>query len=99
MTASQSERRPVGRNVSLSLPRRVMCDLLAFAKVIPSVPVQRSMNLARLVSARARLAATTDPPGWCAIFLKAFGITANQFPELRRAYLSFPRPHYYEHPC
>jgi hypothetical protein len=74
-----------------------LCDLLAFAKAIPSVPVQRDMNIEPVVTAREHLDSTTAI-GWCAIFTKAFGITAAQFPELRRAYVSFPRPHLYEHP-
>jgi pyruvate/2-oxoglutarate dehydrogenase complex dihydrolipoamide acyltransferase (E2) component len=86
----------VGRNLALSLPRRIMCDLLAFAKAIPTVPVQRRMNLAGVVAARARLA--PDAPGWVALFTKAYALTAERHPELRRAYLSFPRPHLYEHP-
>jgi hypothetical protein len=86
----------VGRNIALSLPRRIMCDLLAFAKAIPTVPVQRRMNLARVVAARARQA--PDAPSWVALFTKAYAITAQRCPPLRRAYLSFPRPHLYEHP-
>jgi hypothetical protein len=84
-----------GRTLALSVPRRLMCDLLAFAKAIPSVPVQRHMNLAPVAAARSRLAV---PPGWCAIFTKAYGIMASQCPEFRRAYLPFPRAHLYEHP-
>jgi hypothetical protein len=85
-----------GRRLGLSVPRRVMCDLLAFARAIPTVPVQRPMNVASVAAARARLA--PDAPGWCALFTKAYALTALHFPELRRAYLSFPRPTLYEHP-
>jgi len=88
----------VGRTFSLSVPRRVMCDLLAFARAIPTVPVQRQMNVAAVAAARSRLTVAGESPGWCAVFTKAFAITALRFPELRRAYLSFPRPHLYEHP-
>jgi hypothetical protein len=90
--------REVGRRIALSVPRRVMCDLLAFARAIPTVPVQRVMSVGRLVELRARLAASPDTPGWCALFTKAYGVVAGEFAELRRAYLSFPRPHLYEHP-
>lgn len=86
-----------GRKIALSVPRRIMGDLLAFAKAIPTVPIQRQMNVARAAAARARPALVPDPPGWCAIFTKAYAITALRFPELRRAYLSFPRPYLYEH--
>src|SRR4051812_48808988 len=88
----------VGRKLALSLSRRVMCDLLAFAKSVPSVPVQRQMNVAAVAQARAALAASPDTPGWCAIFAKAYGITASRCPELRRAYLTLPWPYIYEHP-
>ena len=87
----------IGHNLPLSVPRRIMGDLMSFAKAIPSVPVQRPMNVAPVMSARARLG--RNAPGWCAIFTKAFGLMAREFPELRRAYIPFPRAHLYEHPC
>ena len=86
---------PVGRNLRLSLPRRFIGDLVHFAQRVPSVPVQRVMQLASLVSARQR---ATPSPSWCAIFTKAYALVASAYPELRRAYLSFPQPHLYEHP-
>ncbi len=94
--ASGKPGKVVGRSISLSLPRRTMCDLLAFAKAIPTVPVQRRMNIARVVGARARL--TPHAPSWVALFTKAYVITSLRYPQLRRAYLSLPRPHLYEHP-
>jgi hypothetical protein len=86
---------PRGRNLPLSLPRRFIGDLVHFAHRVPTVPVQRRMNLADLVAARQ---ATEPRPSWPAIFAKAYGIVAGARPELRRAYLGFPRPHLYEHP-
>jgi hypothetical protein len=88
-----------GRNLPLSLPRRIMCDLMAFSKGIPTVPVQRRMHLAGLAEARVRLTGSAGQPGWCALFTRAYGLMAARFPELRRAYLSFPRAHLYEHPA
>jgi hypothetical protein len=86
--------RPTGRNIALSLPRRFICDLLHFAQRVPSVPVQRRMNLAAVVGARQ---AAQPRPSWSVIFAKAFSMVATRRPELRRAYLSFPKPHFYEH--
>lgn len=84
-----------GRTLPLSGPRRVICDLLHFARQVPTIPVQRWMNLAPLQEARAR----TDPRiSWCALFTKGYSQVAAAMPELRRAYLSFPRPRLYEHP-
>ena len=86
---------PAGVSLPLSLPRQLICDYLHFARQIPSVPVQRRMRLGEVVAARA---ATGLRPSWCAIFLKAYSFVTAATPALRRAYLSFPRPHLYEHP-
>jgi hypothetical protein len=84
-----------GRWIPLSLHRRLICDLLHFAQKVPTVPVQRPINVAAV---REQLERLSKPPGWCAIFTKAFGIVAQRFKELRRAYLPFPWAHLYEHP-
>jgi hypothetical protein len=84
-----------GRRMPLSLPRRFICDVVHYARQVPSVPTQRRMRLAEVVAARA---AASPRPGWCAIFTKAYGIVAAGRPELRRAYIPFPWPHLYEHP-
>ncbi len=84
-----------GPDLRLSLPRRFVCDLLHFAKKVPSVPMQRRMQLGDLVTARKQ---SRDPVSWCAIFLKAYAIVAHRRPELRRAFLSFPWQRLYEHP-
>ena len=42
-----------GRMIRLSIPRRMVNDLLYFAKSIPTVPVQKRMALAPLIEARA----------------------------------------------
>lgn len=85
---------PRGRNLRLSLPRRFVGDLVHFARKVPTVPVQRRMDVAAVVAARHTAA---PRPGWCAIFTKAYALTAAAVPELRRAYLGFPWPHLYEH--
>jgi hypothetical protein len=52
------------------------------------------MNIAPLMAARQQV----DPrPSWCALFTKAYAMVAAARPALRRAYLSFPWPHLYEH--
>ena len=85
-----------GKPLRLSLPRRMVIDMLHFASRVPTVPVQRSMSLAPLVLARN---ACADRPSWSAIFTKAYALTAREFPELRRAYVKFPWPHLYEYPA
>jgi len=62
---------------------------------VPTVPVERRMHLAAVAAARQK----AEPrPSWCAIFTKALGFVGAARPELRRAYMSFPWAHLYEHP-
>src|SRR5262249_20382344 len=82
------------RRIPLSRPRRFMKELLAMAAAVPSVPVQRRMNLGAVAAARQ----AAGRPGWPAVFLKAYGTVARQTPALRRAYVQFPWPHLVEYP-
>ena len=84
-----------GRWIPLSLPRRLVSDLLAFASKIPILPVQRQMHLGPLQAARD---AASARPAWIALFIKGFALAAEDLPELRRVYLKFPWPHLYEYP-
>ena len=84
-----------GRRLSLSLPRRWINDFLYFAQKVPTVPVQKRMNILALKAAREE----ADPrPSWVSIFAKAYALIAARRPELRRVYVSFPWAHFYEHP-
>lgn len=87
--------RQSGRSLPLSLPRRWICDLLHFAAKVPTVPVERRIDLRAVVHARACL---TRRPSWAALFARAYGLVAREVPELRRYYMTFPWPHLYEFP-
>jgi hypothetical protein len=95
MSAPSDEPPSRGVNLPLSLPRRMVCDLLHFAHRIPTVPVQRVVDVSRLIELRERAGVHV---GWVAVFLKAFAVVAAERPELRRAYLPYPRPRLYQHP-
>lgn len=84
----------LGRTVRLSLPRQYISDMMHFARQVPSVPVQRRMNLAPTLRARQQM---QDPPSWVVIFCKAFAVTCMEFPELNRAYFSFPFARLFEY--
>src|SRR5439155_23117671 len=86
---------PYGRKVALSAPRKFVGDLMHFAQQVPSVPVQRRMNIAPLVAARQQ---AKPRPSWCALFTKAYAMVAAKRPPLRQAYIAFPWAHLYEHP-
>jgi hypothetical protein len=83
------------RRLPLSIPRRLVGDLLHFARQVPSVPVQRRMALRPVVEARRNC---LERPSWVALFAKAFSLVAAETPPLRQAYLKFPWPHLYEAP-
>jgi hypothetical protein len=84
-----------GRMIPLSVPRRMVIDLLYFARAIPTVPVQKRMALGPLMAARA---ACTERPRWTAMFTKGYALMAREFPEFRRAYVKLPWHHLYEYP-
>jgi hypothetical protein len=86
---------PSGFRIPLSLPRRLICDYLHYARQIPSIPVQRRMHLGEVAAARA---AASARPSWAAVFIKAYAFVTDAWPQLRRAYMSFPWPHLYQHP-
>lgn len=84
-----------GRSIALSVPRRMVTDLMRFAAAVPSVPVERIMDLSAVMAARNGCA---QRPAWVAILAKAYGLTAQEFPELRRTFVKWPWPHLYEYP-
>lgn len=84
-----------GRFIRLSLPRQYIIDLLYFAKKIPSIPVQRQMNVGETLVARKCL---TKAPSWVMIFAKAYAMVCEEYPILKRSYLALPWAHLYEHP-
>ena len=83
-----------GRYISVSYFRRLVTDLMHFSAKVPSVTIERRMDLARLVAARQ---ACTPAPTWSAIFTKAYARVAARTPALRTSYLTFPWPRFYEH--
>ena len=84
-----------GRFIRLSLPRQYIIDLLHFSRKIPSIPVQREMNVGKTRAARKRLA---KAPSWVMIFSKAYAIVCEDFPVLRQSFLALPWAHLYQHP-
>lgn len=83
----------LGKVKPISLGRKLVLDLLHAS--IPLVVVKRTMEIERLVTARASLAVR---PGWSTIIAKAFCIVARDEPCLRTFYLKWPWPHFYEVP-
>lgn len=79
----------------ISTPRRLVADLMHASVRVPFVSLTRPVNLRPLVEARAQAA---SPPGWAAIFVKAFALVAREQPILRTLYVKMPWPGLYELP-
>lgn len=62
---------------------------------VPFVSLSRPLPIRSLVEARAGAA---NPPGWAAIFVKAFALIARDEPILRTLYAKWPWPTFYELP-
>jgi hypothetical protein len=75
--------------------RRLVNDMLHFAQRVPTVPVERTIDVRKAQELREIV---PNRISWCALFLKAYGLVAVQFPELRRAFMQVPRHRLYEHP-
>jgi hypothetical protein len=79
----------------ISIPRRLVADLMHASIRIPFVSLRRPLNVRQLLEARAPVA---QPPGWAAIFVKAFCLVAKDEPVLRTLYAKWPWPQFYELP-
>ncbi len=79
----------------ISMPRRLVADLMHASIRVPFVSLSRPLNVRPLLEARALAA---RPPGWAAIFVKAFALVAKEQPVLRTLYAKWPWPSFYELP-
>ena len=79
----------------ITVPRRLVADLMHASMRVPFVSLARPLNIRSLLEARAQV---PQPPGWAAIFVKAFALVARDQPVLRTLYVKWPWPAFYELP-
>jgi hypothetical protein len=84
-----------GKIKRISVPRRLIGDMMWASAGVPFVSLRRTLDIRELLKARGEIA---QPPGWAAIFVKAFGLVAKEQPVLRTLYARWPWPHFYELP-
>lgn len=70
-------------------------EIMHHAQRVPSLPLSKTIDIAPLMLARNTPPQSTS---WTAIFMKAYGLVSERFPELRRCWIRWPYPHFYEHP-
>ena len=79
----------------VSIPRRLVADLMHASMRVPFVSLARPLNIRSLIEARALL---QEPPGWAATFVKAFALVAKGEPALRTLFVKWPTARFYELP-
>jgi hypothetical protein len=84
-----------GTPKTISLPRRLIIDLMRASMDVPFVSLSRNLQVRPLIEARAAAAA---PAGWAAMIVKAFALVARDEPVLRTVYAKWPWPTLYELP-
>ncbi|MCY2974394.1 MAG: hypothetical protein NTW52_06965 [Planctomycetota bacterium] len=88
-----------GRCHPIPIHRRLILDVCRTSLRVPSFPIDRLMQLNRVVEARnAHNAKNENRIGWVAIFLRSYAIVCQEIPELRSLYFCMPWPRLYEHP-
>lgn len=84
-----------GTKRKISLPRRFVIDLMHASMRVPFISLARPFDVGPLMAARTK---ANSPPGWAAVFVKAFAIVAQEEPVLRTLYVKLPWPHFFELP-
>jgi hypothetical protein len=84
-----------GTKRKISLPRRFIIDLMHASMRVPFISLSRQLDIGPFMAARVKAA---SPPGWAAVFVKAFAIVAKDEPVLRTLYVKLPWPHFFELP-
>ena len=85
-----------GRSFLVPPNRRLTWDLMWFNKSVPQCGHDIVCDLSKLAEARA---ACSIRVSWPALFLKAYGLVAAEFPELRQTWYRWPWGHLYQHSC
>lgn len=70
-------------------------DLMHEARQVPSIPVQRWVQIGDLEAIRKK----AEPrASWFVLFMKAFALVAKEHPQLRRSLIRYPWGRFYDHP-
>ena len=84
-----------GTKRKISLLRIFIVDLMHASMRVPFISLSRHLDIGPFMAARAK---AVSPPGWAAVFVKAFAIVAKDEPVLRTLYVKLPWPHFLELP-
>lgn len=91
----RSKKSDQGSYLGFPKHRRIVLDICNASRTVPAFAVDRKIQLERVFHARK---SPSQRIGWAAIFAKAYAIVAADVPELRRIFMSYPWPRFYQHP-
>ena len=83
------------RRMAIPRSRRLVIDLMRLHKQVPTTAHDRICDLSVAAAARANANARVS---WPMLFIKAYGLVAQKYPQLRQFYMGWPWPHLYQHP-
>lgn len=82
-----------GKFRNLGSDRAIVLDVLRLAKKVPSFPVEKWFDLGEVAKARQNAPVRIS---WVTLFARAYGLASRDVPELRRTFVAFPWPHFYQ---
>ena len=83
-----------GKRLRIPTSRATVCDILRYDRYVPTFAHDRMCNVAELAEARGQANVRIS---WPAIWMKAYALNAQSFPRLLQTWMSWPRPHLYQH--
>lgn len=82
-----------GRTRAIGSERALVLDVLHLSRQVPAFPVECWFEMGAVAEARS---AACRRISWIALFAKAYALACVDVPELRRSYLSFPWPRFFQ---
>ena len=83
------------RRMAIPRSRRLVIDLMRLREQVPTTAHDRVCNLSVASAARSKSSMRIS---WPMLFIKAYGLVALKYPQLRQIFMSWPWPHLYQHP-
>ncbi|MCX7422712.1 MAG: hypothetical protein NT013_24680 [Planctomycetia bacterium] len=85
----------VPRRLAIPRSRRLVIDLMRLHQQTPTTAHDRICDLTAVAAARANANVRI---AWPMLFIKAYGLVAQRYPQLRQIFMRWPWPHLYQHP-
>lgn len=84
----------IGKKIRLANGRRLVTDIVEMAAKMPLAPLVQEVDLSELECLRKQIRPKLN---WTVIVMRAYALVAQEFPELKQMYATFPWPHIYQH--